>query len=383
MKILFVVNNFYAPGNGLSASARRTVAALKEAGMDVRVLSGHNHEAQTPQPDYVLTDYRVPVFDRLIRSHGYKFAKRMNPIIEEAVKWADVVHLEEPFPLQNRTAQFAKKYGKAITATYHLHPENLFCSIHLGGWKLLNNSCLRLWRDAVYNYCSDIQCPTKGVLDRCEAFHFKARLHQISNGLMPDTFLSDEQPSPSDDRPVHIACIGRLAVEKDQPTLLKAMRYSKHTDKIKLFFAGRGPEHDHLVALADKMYKEGVLKYPAEFKFETREELRHLAAASDIYVHCARVEVEGLSALEALQQGVVPVVAEGPLTATTQFVLDDRSLFKVGDPKDLAAKLDYWIEHPKERREMALKYVESTEKYSMEKSVEALIKMYETAINTK
>ena len=242
---------------------------------------------------------------------------------------------------------------------------------------------MRLWRDAVYNYCSDIQCPTKGVLDRCEAFHFKARLHQISNGLMPDTFLSDEQPSPSDDRPVQIACIGRLAVEKDQPTLLKAMRYSKHTDKIKLFFAGRGPEHDHLVALADKMYKEGVLKYPAEFKFETREELRHLAAASDIYVHCARVEVEGLSALEALQQGVVPVVAEGPLTATTQFVLDDRSLFKVGDPKDLAAKLDYWIEHPKERREMALKYVESTEKYSMEKSVEALIKMYETAINTK
>ena len=73
MKILFVVNNFYAPGNGLSASARRTVAALKEAGMDVRVLSGHNHEAQTPQPDYILTDYRVPVFDRLIQSHGYKF----------------------------------------------------------------------------------------------------------------------------------------------------------------------------------------------------------------------------------------------------------------------------------------------------------------------
>ena len=40
MKILFVINNYYITGNGLSASARRTVIALKDAGQDVRILSG-------------------------------------------------------------------------------------------------------------------------------------------------------------------------------------------------------------------------------------------------------------------------------------------------------------------------------------------------------
>ena len=35
MKVLFVVNNFYAKGNGLSGSARRTVRKLKEAGFNV------------------------------------------------------------------------------------------------------------------------------------------------------------------------------------------------------------------------------------------------------------------------------------------------------------------------------------------------------------
>ena len=45
MKILFVVNNYFATGNGLSASARRTVQALKDAGQDVRVLSGPNPDA--------------------------------------------------------------------------------------------------------------------------------------------------------------------------------------------------------------------------------------------------------------------------------------------------------------------------------------------------
>ena len=44
MKILFVVNNFFCEGNGLDESARRTVKALREAGQEVRVLSGKNLE---------------------------------------------------------------------------------------------------------------------------------------------------------------------------------------------------------------------------------------------------------------------------------------------------------------------------------------------------
>ena len=40
MKILYVVNNFYVKGNGLSASAQRTVKYLREAGLDIKVLSG-------------------------------------------------------------------------------------------------------------------------------------------------------------------------------------------------------------------------------------------------------------------------------------------------------------------------------------------------------
>ena len=129
MRILFVVNNYYASGNGLSASARRTVGYLKEAGEDVRVLSGKNHESPEPQPDYLLKDFYVPVFDSLVRSNGYKFASADIAVIEEAVKWADVVHLEEPFILQLVTAQVARRLGVPCTGTYHLHPENLFCSI--------------------------------------------------------------------------------------------------------------------------------------------------------------------------------------------------------------------------------------------------------------
>lgn len=216
MKILFVVNNYYAPCNGLSASARRTVQYLREAGQEVRILSGPNLEQDSPQPDYLLKVVKIPVFDGLIKSHGY--------------------------------------------------------------------------------------------------------------------------------------C-----------------------------FAGRGPEADKMKRAAAKLYSDGVVKYAPEFHFCDRDQLRKLAAEADIYVHCANVEVEGLSALEALQQGPVPVIAQGELTATAQFALDSRSLFPAGDARALAERLDYWIEHPEERIAMGPKYAESMDAYDIHKSIESLIDMFHKA----
>ena len=383
MKILFVVNNYYASGNGLSASARRTVQYLREAGQEVRVLSGRNHEADKPQPDYVLADFHVPVFDGLVQSNGYKFAKTDFAVIRRAVRWADVVHLEEPFIIQVVTARIARYYKVPCTATYHLHPENLFCSINLGDWKFLNYSTLLTWRDFVFNLCSDVQCPTENVLERLRKFGFKARLHLISNGIIPDLNLRPKEEDEDPDRPFLIVCIGRLAVEKDQPTLLEAMKYSKYANRIQLYFAGRGPEADAIKEKAHKLYEDGIVKYDPIFRFHDRDGLRKLAAEADLYIHCATVEVEGLSALEALQQAVVPVIAKGELTATSQFALDEHSLFPTKDPEALAACIDYWLDHPVERQEMGWRYAESTEEYDIHKSIDALIDMFRQAVEEK
>ena len=383
MKILFVVNNYYASGNGLSASARRTVQYLREAGQEVRVLSGRNHEAEEPQPDYVLADFHVPVFDGLVQSNGYKFAKTDFAVIRRAVRWADVVHLEEPFIIQVVTARFARYYKVPCTATYHLHPENLFCSINLGDWKFLNYSTLLTWRDFVFNLCTDIQCPTENVLERLQKFGFKARLHLISNGIIPDLSIRPKEENEDPNRPFLIVCIGRLSVEKDQPTLLEAMKYSKYADRIQLYFAGRGPEADAIKEKAHKLYEDGIVKYDPIFQFHDRDGLRKLAAKSDLYIHCATVEVEGLSALEALQQAVVPVIAKGELTATSQFALDEHSLFPTKDPEALAACIDYWLDHPVERQEMGWRYAESTEEYDIHKSIAALIDMFRQAMESK
>ena len=92
------------------------------------------------------------------------------------------------------------------------------------------------------------------------------------------------------------------------------------------------------------------------------------------------MEVEGLSCIEAIQQGIVPIIATSKLSATAQFALDERSLFPATDAKALAERIDWWIEHPEERSTMSKLYAESAQIYNAKDSTLQIIKMYEEAL---
>ena len=374
MKILLVINNYYIPGNGISASARRTVAALKEIGEDVRILAGPNPNPDGPQPDFPLREYKFPIFQPIIESSGFSYAEADDARIEEAVAWADVIHLEEMFVLQWKAIKIAQKMGKPITATFHMFPENLIYSLGIGPLrkvKWINRSLLSAWKKFIYNQCDFVQCPTETVLDRLRRYHFKPRLEVISNGIIPDACTRPAVP-PQDyldpDRPLEILYIGRLSHEKDQPTLMEAMRYSKYAGRIRLHFAGNGPQSARYKKKARKMYREGVFGYEPVFTFNTREELRQLAAKADLCPHCAPIEVEGLSIMEAMQQGACPIIAVSPYSGTSQFALDRRCKFPAQNPEALAQRIDYWLDHPMERWEMGLRHSKLMEQYDIRKS---------------
>lgn len=381
MKVLFVINNFYGKGNGLQSSARRTVHYLKKEGVDVRILSMQNPDPDGPRTDYVLEKFHLPVFQWILDSQSYCFAKRDRKVIEEAVRWADVIHLEEGFILECEAANIAKKVGTAVVGTFHLHPENIFATIHMGWSRFLNHGYLGYMRERVFNKCSDIQCPTMNVLERLQRFHFKSELHFIPNGAILDQPVLPDAPREPKTDPYILLCVGRLSVEKDQPTLMRAMKYSKYADKIQINFAGKGPQEHNLKKMADEYVKKGILKYPPVFGFHTLNQLRNMAREAYLYIHCATIEVEGLSCIEVIREGTVPVIATSPLTATPQFAIDGHSLFPARNARALAEKIDWWIEHPDYRRKMSHKYSASVEKYDINKSIESLIAMYRNAIN--
>ena len=385
MKILCVVNNFFCQGNGLDESARRTVKALSDAGQDVRVLSGKNLEDPNgPHADYEMENFDFPLVQPMLSSFGYHFAKWKGPQIEAAVRWADVIHMEETFFLHHAAMNWAKKLGKPMVGTYHVHPENIiFNTLGFRGGFLTCQILYRYWCRVFYDNYKYLQCPTENVRERLVRHRVKANCFTLSNGVIPDKCIRPLTPPENyfdENRPLDLIYIGRTAIEKDQPTLYKAIRLSKYAKRIRLHIAGRGPKLEPYTRMAEKLYEDGVVGYKPTVGFYNRDELRKLAAKADLAVHCAFVEVEGMSITEALQQAVVPVIATARYSGTDTYALDSCSKFPAGDAHALAQRIDYWFDHPQERWEMGFKYAESMKQYKIAYCAQKLIEMFQKAI---
>ncbi len=401
LKLLFVINNLYTRGNGLSASARRTITLLRERGHDVRVLSsGSAEQAQAcdfTAPEFALPARRFPLADAIISAQGYAFAKPKRKVIKQAVAWADVVHLEEPFGLQARTAHAAKHAGKPVLATYHIHPENITATIHLDGLWPLNALLLASWRRRIYALAQVVQCPSDSVHQRLQRWGLGDKLVTISNGVglapskpaagtkteccAPDGRQVETKQTPGETQPegeqiYRLLVVGRFSREKDQATILKAMRHSRYAPQIQLVFAGRGPTEKSLRRAASRLVRDGVLKHAPSFNFFDAAGLDAQAEQADLYIHAAFIEVEGLSCLEVLRHGVVPVIAHSPLTATSQFALDAHSRFKARDPKALARSIDYWLSDNDRRQTEAQKYLNIGAHYDINDCVSRLELVY-------
>ena len=408
LKLLFVINNLYTRGNGLSASARRTITLLRERGHDVRVLSsGTAEQAQAcnfTTPEFTLPAMRFPLADAIISAQGYAFAKPKRKVIKQAVAWADVVHLEEPFGLQARTAHAAKRAGKPVLATYHIHPENITATIHLDGLWPLNALLLASWRRRIYALARVVQCPSDSVHQRLQRWGMGDKLVTISNGvgLAPskpaagtkteycapggrqvETKQTPGGAQPEGEQVYRLLVVGRFSREKDQATILKAMRHSRYASQIQLVFAGRGPTEKSLRRAASRLVRDGVLKHAPSFNFFDAAGLDAQAEQADLYIHAAFIEVEGLSCLEVLRHGVVPVIAHSPLTATSQFALDAHSRFKARDPKALARAIDYWLSDNDRRQTEAQKYLNIGAHYDINDCVSRLELVYRKLASSK
>ena len=408
LKLLFVINNLYTRGNGLSASARRTIILLRERGHDVRVLSsGTTEQAQAcnfTAPEFTLPTRHFPLADAIISAQGYAFAKPKRKVIKQAVAWADVVHLEEPFGLQARTAHAAKRAGKPVLATYHIHPENITATIHLDGVWPLNALLLASWRRRIYALAQVVQCPSDSVHQRLQRWGLEDKLVTISNGvgLAPskpaagtkteccapggrqvETKQTSGEAQPESEQIYRLLVVGRFSREKDQATILKAMRHSRYASQIQLVFAGRGPTEKSLRRAASRLVRDGVLKHAPSFDFFDAAGLDAQAEQADLYIHAAFIEVEGLSCLEVLRHGVVPVIAHSPLTATSQFALDAHSRFKARDPKALARVIDYWLSDNDRRQTEAQKYLNIGAHYDITDCVSRLELVYRKLASSK
>lgn len=251
-----------------------------------------------------------------------------------------------------------------------MQPENITYTLGLGRSARLNDAIYRELRDDFYDRFTHIHCPSDFIAGELEKHGYKAAVHVISNGISPRFCYRKrgQDPCPA----------GQGGRDDDRPPVQRKAAGCAHRRRLPLPAPGQHPAG----AGGAGAEKSGAgapgrrLPNPPIFGFFPEERLRELLSMTDLYVHASDAEIEAISCIEAFASGLVPVIADSPKSATPQFALDRRSLFAAGDSVDLASRIDYWLDHPAERRGMELRYAEAGRRYHLDVCVAQAEEMF-------
>ncbi len=375
MKIVLVVDYFGDTTNGTTMTARHLYKQIEAAGHEVAVITGKGNGWPNVYETGVMS---IPIVNYFFRNNGFYFGKVKWDKIKEALKGADLVHFLAGFHLDRAVKKYCDKHGIKTFAAFHIQPENATYQLYLGRSRFVNYFIYLAYRNAFFNKFEHIHCPSKMIANELAKRHYKAKLHVVSNGISSRFHpLEVEKPEQYKDYFV-ITMVGRITHEKRQDLVVKAVAHSKYREKIKLILLGHGTWTKKITKMAEKK-----LTNKAFIGFVTHDELIKILNYSDLYIQASDIEIEAISCMEAFACGTVPVISDSPQSATSQFALTKESIFKAGNYRDLAKKIDYWYEHEEERNEYKRKYAESAKGYELEKCLNELIALFEDYMNGK
>jgi 1,2-diacylglycerol 3-alpha-glucosyltransferase len=358
--------------NGGVISTRRIVDLLRERGHEVYFFAaGKKYD----DPYFIAMKAFYPPFARhIMKKLKMPFAKPSDKAMRPIFKELDIVHYMFPFWLGYKSLKLAKEYNIPTVSTFHVQVEHIFKNLHFEpeflitkGYKLLINK--------LYNNTDFLFCPSKFAQEEILRYGLKTPSEILTNGVSPIFNLKViNRPQELKDKFI-IITVGRLTPEKSHATIIQAILKSKYKNSIQLMIFGEGPQKKSL------MQRASTLPNPVMIKIADASELVDYYNMADIYVHASEIETEGMAPLEASACGTPLLISASPKSASGQFALNDKSLFRHGDVNDLVKRLDYWIEHPQELKSSGNLYFNEAKNYQLSKVIDTIENKYYELVN--
>jgi alpha-1,6-mannosyltransferase len=128
--------------------------------------------------------------------------------------------------------------------------------------------------------------------------------------------------------------LARLHWEKGLDTLMSAYPLFRQPSRIKLVIGGRGPQ--------EGLVNEFIRKYPEVCRLpytKNREAVAEATASADVMLSLGRYETFGLSSLEAISSGTIPVLSDAGASRELALSLGLLSPFDPDSPESLASSI--------------------------------------------
>ncbi len=375
MKITIIADMYGTQDNGTSNAVKNLSKHMLARGHKVTVVSPYAGEDKSGIRYIQVESRHFMGLESYVRKNGVVLGQ---PEIDKLIRGivdADVVHMMMPFKMSRAVIPLVKMLNIPYTTSTHVQPENILAHVGMKDWQFLNSWWYRHYWKKFYRNVEFVHSPTQFMVDELHSHKYNNRFRVITNGVRPEfRYIPMEKPKEFQDKFV-ILMTGRYSEEKRQDLLIKAVKKSKYRDKIQLVILGQGPREKKLKKLARG------LKNPAIFGYLDYQDFIKMINTADLYVHTSETEIECLSCMEAMICARPCIFSDHKHCAIRYFARDEKTLFKAGNYKDLTKKIDYFIEHDDERRELGeynLKY--ALEHFDMNAAMDRMEGFFKEAI---
>lgn len=370
MKVTVICDVLGKENNGTTIAAMNLIRSLKSKGHTVTVVCPD--ESRRGQEGFaVVPRLNLGPLNAYVEKNGVILSRADKKILELAVKNSDVIHLMVPFALSHAALKIALAHDIPVTAGFHAQAENITSHLFLKDRRAANRLTYHYMYQSIYRYCDAVHYPTEFIRETFETtVRHKTNAYVISNGV-EERFHPNGAKKPEEFKHRFVILFsGRYSKEKSHETLIDAVALSAHEKEIQLIFAGDGPLKEKLKERSAKLTNRPV------FAFFPHNQMLNVLNYADLYVHPAEIEIEAIACLEAISCGQVPIVSDSKRSATKKFALDERNLFENKNPADLAAKIDFFIEHPDILEEYRERYREVARVSSRSECMDAMERMF-------
>lgn len=368
LKIAQVIDVYEGSTNGGCISTQRFTKLLREDNNQVYILSTDTPDANKIQ----LNKIYIPInyIKRVMQKMKFVFAKPDKQTLETVFSQVDVIHNQFPFLLGIAAVSLAKKMNKPIVSTYHIQAEQLMYNSGLMH-PFFTKITYKWFMHFIYNKSDVVICPSAFAQQEILRYGCKSKTFVISNGITED-YQPMEIPKKYPDK-FTLLTVGRNAVEKRQNLIIQAIAQSKYKHQIQLIVLGEGPLRNSLEKLSDDLLPNKTL-----FQLLPIHKVIEYYNTADLYIHAANIEVECMTALEAMACGLPLLIADEKKSATKQFALNNKFLFKT--VSELTEKINYWFENRTELQQAKEDYLSFSHQFKIENSYQKLVNTYHTAM---
>lgn len=302
--------------NGVSTSVAMLKKALEKKGHTVYVVTVSNNALKY---EYDEENHIVKVPGIPVGIYDYRLS-RIYPVsmINTMKKWKlDVIHSHTEFGIGILARLFAKQFNIPLVHTYHTLYEDYTHYITHG---YFDKSSKKIVEYLTKFYCdktaNELIVPTNKIYKLFkEKYEFTKNIHIIPTGIEVERFFEEKVDKKQVEllkrkldlkrKDFVIIFVGRLATEKNVEFLLNSQeKLVKKHPNIKLLIVGDGPDKEKYETIAETLGISDNVIFNGKASWEEMPLYYHCA---DIFATASTSETQGLTVIEAMAAGVVPL----------------------------------------------------------------------------